>query len=61
MPAASTPRGLRVLPGGSKKSTSIKAEKDALNREIAQIGEWWQSSRWKGTTRTFSGEYSWSV
>lgn len=56
MPAASTPRGLRVLPGGSKKSTSIKAEKDALNREIAQIGEWWQSSRWKGTTRTFSGE-----
>lgn len=54
MPAASTPRGLRVLPGGSKKSTSIKAEKDALNREIAQIGEWWQSSRWKGTTRTFS-------
>lgn len=24
--------------------------------EIAQIELWWRDGRWKGTTRTFSGE-----
>mmetsp|Transcript_17307 Transcript_17307/g.29835 ORF Transcript_17307/g.29835 Transcript_17307/m.29835 type:complete len:574 (+) Transcript_17307:75-1796(+) len=56
MPSKSTPkvsRGLRVLPK-SAPSTSVKAEKEALLSEIAQIEQWWRDGRWKGTTRTYS-------
>lgn len=59
MSSKSTPkvsRGLRVLPKSYGKGGSVNAERDALMSEIAQIEQWWRSDRWKGTTRTFSGE-----
>ena len=49
-----TSRGLRVLPPA--KQENIQAEKDALLSEIAAIEQWWREPRWKGTTRTFTGE-----
>ena len=49
-----TSRGLRVLP--TSKKDDIQAEKDALMNEIALIEQWWREPRWKGTTRTFTGE-----
>eukprot|EP00571_Detonula_confervacea_P015572 CAMPEP_0172308786 /NCGR_PEP_ID=MMETSP1058-20130122/9280_1 /TAXON_ID=83371 /ORGANISM="Detonula confervacea, Strain CCMP 353" /LENGTH=573 /DNA_ID=CAMNT_0013021283 /DNA_START=153 /DNA_END=1871 /DNA_ORIENTATION=+ len=58
MPSKSTPkvsRGLRVLPkSASSNSSNVKAERDALMSEIAQIEQWWRDGRWKGTTRTFT-------
>ena len=61
MTSTSTPkvsRGLRVLPnsGSSGKGGGVKAERDALMSEIAQIEQWWRGGRWKGTTRTYTGE-----
>ena len=50
-------RGLRVDGSSQCPSTNVKAERDALMNEIAQIEQWWRTERWKGTTRTFSGEY----
>jgi len=49
-------RGLRVDGSSQCPSTNVKAERDALLNEIAQIEQWWRTDRWKGTTRTFSGE-----
>jgi len=66
MTSKSTPkvsRGLRVLPKKSSSSSSsdddggggeIKAEREALLTEIAQIEQWWREERWKGTKRTYS-------
>lgn len=60
MTSKSTPkvsRGLRVArKTQSPTSGDVKAERAALMDEIAQIERWWRESRWKGTTRTFSGE-----
>ena len=60
MTSVSTPkvsRGLRSLPSAATtKSNNIQAERNALMKEIAEIEQWWRSDRWKGTTRTYSGE-----
>ena len=50
-------RGLRVLPSTSSSGGSVKAERDALVKEIAQIEQWWRDARWKGTKRTYSGTF----
>ena len=50
-------RGLRVDGSSQCPSTNVQAERDALMSEIAQIEQWWRTDRWKGTTRTFSGEF----
>ena len=62
MTSAGTPkpkvsRGLRVLPSTSSSGGSVKAERDALVKEIAQIEQWWRDARWKGTKRTYSGTF----
>lgn len=53
------PRGLRVLnkPSAMAAETNVQAERSALMKEIAQIEQWWRDPRWKGTTRTYSGEF----
>ena len=60
MSSKSTPkvsRGLRVLPkSATSKGVNVKAERDALMGEIAQIEQWWRGGRWNGTTRTYTGE-----
>lgn len=47
-------RGLRVLQPPKKED--VQAEKDELMKEIALIEQWWREPRWKGTTRTYSGQ-----
>lgn len=38
----------------SDKSEDVKAERDALLKEIAQIGTWWREPRWDDTKRAYT-------
>ncbi|EJK45720.1 isocitrate lyase [Thalassiosira oceanica] len=52
-------RGLRVLPlplPTSDKS-DVKAERDALLKEIAQIETWWREPRWDDTKRAYTDTF----
>lgn len=44
-----------MLPPTSDKS-DVKAERDALLKEIAQIETWWREPRWDDTKRAYTGE-----
>ena len=49
-------RGLRVLPLPTPDKSDVKAERDALLQEIAQIETWWREPRWDDTKRAYTGE-----